>query len=255
MISKGKLSVVIIAKNEEEMIEDCLLSVKWVDEIILLDGGSTDKTPDIARKYKAKIVPQEVKTEDWGAWHNQGIKVAQGDWIFYLDADERLTPELQKEIQRVIKNKEYLVYAIPRRNFLLGKPMSYGGWYPDYQIRLFKKKELIKWEGKLHERPIFKGELGYLKNPMIHLSHRDLSSMVEKTKKWSRIEAQLLYDAGHPPVTWWRILKVMVSEFCQRFIKHQAWRDGVVGWIEGLFQIFNRFLIYGQLWEMQKKKQ
>ena len=138
-MKKINFSVIIIAKDEEEMIGECLESVKWVDEIILLDGGSTDKTLDIARKYKAKIIPQEVKTEDWGAWHNQGLKVAQGEWIFYLDADERLTPELQKEI---ISNIQYPIsnisaFAIPRRNFLLGKPMSYGGWYPDYQIRFF----------------------------------------------------------------------------------------------------------------------
>ncbi len=106
----------------------------------------------------------------------------------------------------------------------------------------------------MHERPIFKGKLGYLKNSMFHLTHRDLGSMVEKTKEWSVIEANLLFQAHHPPVTWWRILKVMTSEFCQRFVKQQAWRDGTVGWIEGLFQVFNRFLIYARLWELQNQR-
>jgi hypothetical protein len=96
--------------------------------------------------------------------------------------------------------------------------------------------------------------LGYLKSSMVHITHRDLSSMVEKTREWSKIEAQLLYKANHPPVTWWRILKAMAVEFWQRFIRSKAWRDGTVGWIEGLFQVFNRFLIYASLWELQRQK-
>jgi len=258
-VKKINFSVIIIAKDEEEMIGECLESVKWADEIILLDGGSTDKTLEIAKRYsQVKVVSQKVRKIDYGAWHNQGIKETQGRWIFYLDADERLTPESQEEI---ISNIQYPIsnisaFAIPRRNVLLGKVMRFGGWYPDYQIRLFKKSHLEKWEGSLHERPSFKGELGYLKRPMVHLTHRDLSSMVEKTRGrgFLEIESELLFKAGHPPVTWWRILKVMVTEFWLRFIKYQAWRDGTVGWIEGLFQVFNRFLIYARLWELQKQR-
>jgi len=253
-MGKVKLSIIIVARNEQEMIEDCLKSAVWVDELILLDTGSNDKTIKIAESYGAKIILSQTKERDFAAWHNQGKKEAKNDWLFKLDADERITPELQKEIQMVIKNREYLVYALPRRNFLLGEPMSYGGWYPDYQIRLFKKEKLIRWEGKLHERPIFKGELGYLKNPMMHLTHRDLSTMVEKTKDWSKIEAQLLFNANHPPVTWWRILRMMFAEFWERGLKKQGWRDGTVGWIEIIFQMFSRFITYARLWEMQSKK-
>lgn len=253
---KTKISIITIAKNEQEMIEDCLKSCCWADEIILLDGGSIDKTLDIAGKYKAKIIPQEVKTEDWGAWHNQGKKEASGDWIFYLDADERVTPCLRAEIENLKLGMENKIgaLAIPRQNILLGKPMRFGGWYPDYQIRLFKKDKLLRWEGKLHERPIFEGELGYLKNHMLHLTHRNLSSMVEKTQKWSVIEAELLYKSRHPPVSWWRILRMMFVEFWQRGIKKQGWRDGTVGWIEIIFQMFSRFITYARLWEMQSKK-
>jgi len=254
-MKKINFSVIIIAKDEEKMIGECLESVKWADEIILLDGGSTDKTLEVAKRYpQVKAVGQGVRRIDYGAWHNQGIQEAKGEWLLYVDADERITPGLQEEMQDVIRDTQYVAYAIPRQNVLLGKAMKFGGWYPDYQIRLFFKNNLKKWEGKLHERPVFEGELGYLKNPMIHLTHRDLSSMVDKTREWSKIEAGLLYEAGHPPVTWWRILKVMFSEFWQRFVKYQAWRDGTVGWIEGLFQVFNRFLIYARLWELQNNK-
>ncbi len=250
-----RISFIIIALNEEEMIEDCLKSASWADEIILLDGGSTDKTLKIAQKYQAKIFSQEVKEKDWAAWHNQGKKLAKNEWIFYLDADERVTPALKEEIKSSINHQSSVIaFAIPRRNILLGKEMQFGGWYPDYQIRLFKKNKLLRWEGQVHERPIFEGELGYFKNPLLHLTHRNLSTMVEKSRDWSKIEARLLFEAHHPPVTWWRILKMMSAEFWQRFVKKQAWRDGMVGWIEGLFQVFNKFLIYGQLWEIQKQK-
>jgi glycosyltransferase involved in cell wall biosynthesis len=256
-MEKVKLSIIIVARNEQEMIEDCLKSAVWADELVLLDTGSSDKTIEIAKRYGARIIYAESRERDFAAWHNQGKKEAKDDWLFKLDADERITPELQKEIISIIQHPIHKIfaYALPRQNVLLGRLMHFGGWYPDYQIRLFKKEKLIRWEGKLHERPIFKGELGYLKNPMIHLTHRDLSTMVEKTKEWSKIEAQLLFDANHPPVTWWRILRVMLSEFNLRFLKLQAWRDGTVGWIEGLFQVFNRFLIYAKLWEIQNQRQ
>jgi len=255
-MEKVKLSIIIVTRNEQEMIEDCLKSAVWADELVLLDTGSSDKTIKIAESYGAKIILSQTKERDFAAWHNQGKKEAKDDWLFKLDADERITPELQKEIISIIQHPipKIFAYALPRQNILLGRLMHFGGWYPDYQIRLFKKEKLIRWEGKLHERPIFKGELGYLKNPMIHLTHRDLSTMVEKTKEWSKIEAQLLFDANHPPVTWWRILRVMLSEFNLRFFKLQAWRDRTVGWIEGLFQVFNRFLIYAKLWEMQNQR-
>ncbi len=248
-----KLSIITITLNEEKVLKGCLESAKWADELIVLDGGSTDKTLAIATKYQARIVAQEVKEKDWAAWHNQGMKKASSEWVFYLDADERITPELKKEIQKVIKDKRFNAYAIPRQNILLGKAMRFGGWYPDYQIRLFIKKKLLRWEGEVHERPIFQGALGYLQKPMLHLTHRDLVSMVKNANWRSAIEARLLYQANHPPVVGWRIVRVMISEFFDRFLKKQAWRDGVVGWIEGLFQVFNKFLIYARLWELQRK--
>ncbi len=146
-------------------------------------------------------------------------------------------------------------YAIPRKNILLGKEMKFGGWSPDYQVRLLRRKNLKGWEGKLHEHPVFQGDLGKLKNPMLHFAHRNLSSMVEKTNQWSKIEAELLYKAGHPPITWWRILKMMLREFWQRGVKLKGWRDGTVGWIEVIFQIFSRFLIYASLWELQQQNE
>ena len=248
-----KLSVIVIAKNEEQMIRDCLASIKWADEIILVDSGSTDKTMEIAKKYSARIISLPTEKLEFAKWRNAGLKAAKGDWVFYLDADERVTPELQKEIEKAIGDTKYVTYAIPRRNYYLGRKMHYGGAWPDYVKRLFFKEKLRYWERELHENPVFDGEMGRLKNPIVHITHRDLSLMVEKTREWSKIEAELLYKTGHPPVTWWRILRIMLSEFWLRGVKLQGWRDGTVGWIEIIFQMFSRFVTYGRLWELQQK--
>lgn len=262
-MKKARLSVIILTKNEEKRIKDCLDSVKWADEIILVDSGSTDKTIPIAKKYGAKIVSYKTPRPEYSLWRNRGLKETKGDWVFYLDADERATPELKKEILALLSQRshgpvrgagEVGGWAIPRRNFYLGKEMKYGGAWPDYVKRLFKKDKLKKWKGRLHEEPIFEGELGHLKEPIIHLTHRDLSSMVEKTRKWSKIEAELLYQADHPPVTWWRILRIMITEFWKRGVKLQGWRDGTIGWIEIIFQMFSRFITYARLWEMQQRR-
>lgn len=251
---KGKkLSVIIIARNEEKMIEDCLESIKWADEIVIVDTGSTDKTIEIAKGYRARVISVAGEKMNFSHWRNKGLKEARGDWILYLDADERTTPELRKEIKETIEKGNDGAFAIPRRNFYLGKEVRFGGAWPDYVKRLFKKEKLKRWKGKLHEEPVFDGGLGHLKEPMIHLTHRDLSSMVEKTRKWSKIEADLLYQAKHPLVTWWRILRIMMGEFWLRGVRLQGWRDGVVGWIEIIYQMFSRFITYARLWEIQQR--
>lgn len=248
-----KLSIVIIAKNEEDVIKDCLESVRWADEVILLEGNSSDKTIEIARKYNIRIVPQKSKEMDYSSWRNQGKEEVKGDWVFYLDADERVTPELENEIKKTINETKTTVLAIPRRNFLLGKELKHGGWYPDYQIRIFKKDKLKRWVGKLHERPEFEGEIQELKNPMIHLQPETIEPALEKSIKWSSIEAKLLFDAHHPRMTWWRILRMGATTLFERLIKKQGFRDGTEGWIESLYQSFHTMIVYIKLWEMQKK--
>jgi len=250
---KNKISVIIIAKNEERMIEDCLKSIgSWANEIVVVDSGSTDKTLDICKKYNCNIF--KSSKDSFSSWRNLGKEKSVFSWIFYLDADERMTDGLKKEITDTVNNPKFFAYVIPRRNFYLGKEVHFGGSYPDYVKRLFKKDKLKKWVGKLHEEPLFEGELGYLKEPMIHITHRDLSSMVDKTSNWSKIEAGLLYKADHPPVVGWRILRIMFTEFWYRVVKLKGWRDGTVGWIEAIFQVFSRFITYARLWEMQNKK-
>ena len=135
------LTTIVITKNEQEMIGDCLQSLQFADEIIVIDNGSTDSTNHIAQKMGAKIIKSQ-STSFSGA-RNDGLAAAMGDWILYVDADERVSPELQLEIKSIMADKSSpAAYDIPRRNFYLGREMHYGGWGNDSVIRLFQKKNL-----------------------------------------------------------------------------------------------------------------
>ena len=252
---KQTISVIINAKNEEEFISDCLESVKWVDEVIvLINPDSTDKTEEIAREFKVRIIEQKPKEMNFAAWHNQGLEEGKGEWLLWVDADERIPPLLKEEIKEVIKKDDYVAYAISRRNFLLGKELKHGGWSPDYAKRLFLKKKLKKWKGRLHEEPIFEGEMGHLKNPMIHLQPEKIEPALAKSINWSGIEAELLLKAGHPRMAWWRVIRMGATTLFDRLIKKRGFLDGMEGWIESVYQSFHTMMIYLKLWELQNAK-
>ncbi len=246
-----KISAVIIAKNEEVMLSDCLATLKWADEIVLIDNGSTDNTAKIARSAGARVI-NFPKGKNYSDLRKKGASEAKFEWILYVDADERIPENLAREVVSIVKSESALnAYAIPRRNFVLGKELKHGGFWPDYQKRFFRKKGLSGWSGKVHEEPIFKGELGLLVNPMLHIKHEDLSQMVEKTNNWSEIEGRLMLEANHPPMNVLRFLSAMAREFWLRMIAKKAFLDGKIGVIFALYQVFSKFVSYAKLWEMQ----
>jgi (heptosyl)LPS beta-1,4-glucosyltransferase len=248
------LTGIVITRNEEKMIGDCLDSLQFCDEIIVVDNGNTDATNRIAAAKKARII--KSAGTDYSQVRNDGLAAARGDWILYVDADERVSPQLKDYLIRLLKDKDAdrCVYAIARTNIYLGHEMKYGGWGGEHIIRLFPKKQLKGWKNPLHEQPVFTAEVAYIQPPLLHYSHRDLSSMLKKTLEFTAYEAKLRFAAGHPPVTWWRFFRVMLTEFWLRFVRLSAWKDGTPGVIDGLFQVFNTFIIYARLWEMQQVK-
>lgn len=253
-MKKIKLSVIILVHNEEEVIKDCLESVKWAEEIIVVNNDSTDRTLDVVKKYRAKIV-RSATGNSFADHRNIGARAARGEWLLHVDADERVTPELRDEIEKELSvTEKYAAYAIPRKNIRLTKVLYHGGWWPDYVLRLIKKEKLRKWRGDLHEQPEIDGEVGYLKEALIHFSHRgSLEHKLQNTINWSKIEAQKLYESGHPPMNVPRFVSAMGREFYKRMIKFQAWRDGTEGVMEAIYQVFSVFITYARLWEMQKK--
>lgn len=256
MILKN-LSVIILAGNEEKMIVDCLKSCLFAQEIILVAANSTDNTVNLAKKTipSIKIIKaQDGYNRNFSKWRNLGLSKATKEWVLYIDSDERVLLSLQQEIDKTISTKsKFSHFAIPRANFYLGKRVKHGGSYPDFVIRLFKKENLKEYQGILHEQPIVTGQIGYLKSDLSHFTHRDLSSMLQKTLVWTDMEAQALYNNQHPPVVWWRFIRMMLTKIWERLIKQQMWKDGTVGWISVIFETFDTFLIYARLWEIQQK--
>ena len=250
-----KLSIIVLAGNESQMIKDCLISASFANEIILVLANSCDDTKKIAQSLKLPIKIIETSDEynrNFSKWRNLGYKAATGDWLLYLDADERITSDLKNEILTTINSTNLFNYfAIPRANHFLGKRVRFGGSYPDYVKRLYLKKYFSGYQGYLHEEPIIKGKIGYLKNDLLHYTHRNLNSMLQKTLVWTDMEAEALFKAGHPPVVWWRFPRMMLTKIWQRLIKEQMWRDGTVGWISVIFESFDTFIIYAKLWEKQ----
>lgn len=247
-----EVTVITLTNNSADKLNDCLKSVKGLGGILVLDGGSTDETIDIAKKNSARVIRQ--KRGSYTVWRNQGRDKAKGEWLFYIDSDERVTLELRNELNNTLRKSKYAAYAIPRRNFVFGKELKHGGWYPDYVIRLIKKESLVKWEGELHEQPKINGEIGYFKNAFIHLKEDNLSDMVAKTNKWSEVEARLLLESGHPPMVWWRFIRPVSTEVFDRLILKLGFLDGVQGIIFSIYQGYSKFMTYAKLWEMQRKK-
>ncbi|OGD88708.1 hypothetical protein A2693_04565 [Candidatus Curtissbacteria bacterium RIFCSPHIGHO2_01_FULL_40_12] len=243
------ISALILTKNEEEMIEDCLRQLDFVDEIIVLDTGSKDKTVDLAKKYTKSVF--QTSDSDFDKNRTLLAKTAKSDWLLYVDADERLTKELKTEIKQVINKSDCSAFHFPRKNIILGKWLRHGGWWPDYVPRLFKKAKLKQWSGRVHESPNIEGDFGYLKNPLLHYTARNLGEMLAKSIVWGQIEAELYNTHQMSKVTVFKITKAMTWEFIKRFVIKRGFLDGFVGFIEALYQATHRAIIFTYLWEIQ----
>jgi glycosyltransferase involved in cell wall biosynthesis len=245
-----KPTVIIPVYNEEEYLPGCLQSAKWANEIIVVDFHSTDRTVQIAEEAGATVV--QTRASGFADRKNEGVKQASGDWLLFIDADERISRSLRKEIELLTPN-EYTMYSIPRKNYILGKFLHHGGWYPDYQQRLVKRSDFIGWQGKLHEHVEMKSvKVGTLRQPLIHLTHRGIAWMLRKTIYYAKVEAELKLQAGHPTIRLRNIFGSMLREFWYRAVKMSGWRDGMRGWIEIFYQTFNAMVIMVYLWEMQQ---
>lgn len=229
----NKISAIVIfgGNFDRALLKKCLDSVRWCDEIIKIE---TDKL-----------------SGSFAEWRNIGAKKAKDDWLFYIDADEKCTVALKNEILKTVKVGDCSGYAISRQNIFLGHEMHWGGWWPDRVLRLFKKDKFSGWFGELHEQPKIEGKVCNLEEPLIHVSHRNINDMVEKTNKWSEVEAKLLFKSGHPKMNFFRFFSAGFREFWYRGIVKLGFLDGTVGIIEIIYQVYSRLITYSKLWELQ----
>lgn len=190
-----RLSVIIITRNEALNIRDCLESVRWADEIVVLDSGSDDDTLALCREFPVQV----HQNSDWpgfGPQKNRVLALASGDWVLSLDADERISPELRREIAVAIATATSDVYEMPRRSWYCGRPMRHSGWWPDYVPRLFRRGSARFSDDAVHERLCFEGKAGRLREPIEHLSFRTLDQVLDKMNRYSSAGAQTMQRRG-----------------------------------------------------------
>lgn len=246
-----KISAIIIAKNEEKMIINCLSTLRFCDELLIINNGSIDKTAELAEEFGAKVI--NFSHPSFARLRNEGLKRAKNQWLFYIDADERVTPQLAQEILVNLETTKAAALTLLRKNICYGYQLQHGGWEKDFVTRIFNKNQLKKWTGDIHESPIFIGESIKLKTPLLHLTHRSTSENLLKTQAWTKIEAELLFKSSIKKVTFTTILRKGIMEFIRRAYFKKGYKDALVGLIEALVQAINKMLIYIQVWEMQQK--
>jgi len=237
-----KLSVVILVKNEEKRLAKCLDSVKWADEIIVVDDESTDKTVEVARKYTEKVFTEKKKDIE-GRHRNWSYGLASNRWVLSLDADEIVTPELKEEIEHVLaSNPEENGFTIPRMNHIGNYWVKYGGWYPASQLKLFKKDHFKHEEVEIHGRAFMDGVCGHLKSDIIHYSYRDIDDFIRKLNNQTTWEAQKHFRLNKTMPLGKYIYRA-IDRFIRSYIKKKGYKDGYLGFVvafnAGLYQVLS----------------
>lgn len=244
-----KISATIIVRNEEDNIAEVCETVSWADEIVIIDSDSTDRTVEIARSFTDKVLNREFK----GYKDKHAFADAQttGDWIFWIDADERVTPELKQSIVKLRTLPEQQLaegYKIARKTEYLGRWIKHSGWYPDYQMRLYRKDKSY-WDGVApHQTARVNGRVEPLEGEFLHYTKRDLSEHHRVTDSYATLAAKHLANEGKT-VGVVGILGNSIAAFLRTFILKQGFRDGVPGLIIAGFTAYGVFLKYAKVWE------
>jgi len=246
---KITLSVALAVYNEEQNIRRCLSSVSgFADEIVIVDGGSTDRTLDIAREYKVRI----IQTDNPRMFHTnkqKSLEACRGVWILQLDADEVITENLKSEIISVIggRSGRFDAFFIPRKNYFAGHWLRKGGQYPDFVIRLLKSGKAHFPQKSVHEQIAVNGEVGYLTNPILHYSYRSIDEYWRKSDTYTSFTAQQLKDS-HIPVNLQTFFSFNVLNplgiFLSIFIRHKGFMDGYYGYLFALFSALHYPIAY-----------
>ena len=239
-----KISVVLAIFNEEDNLKACLESAKdlaW--EIVIVDGGSKDKSLEIAKQFGAKII-QTTNPLNFHINKNKAIDAASGDWVLQLDADEIISPELVEEIKEVVNTKEYDGYWIPRKNFFLGKFLTKGGQYPDYTLRLYRKRKGRLPEKDVHEQAEVDGRVGYLKNELLHMGDKFFSTYIDR---WNRYTSLMALQIKNPNFLDYIFIKPLFW-FIRAYFRHKGVVDGFPGFIFALFSSLRFPVAYFKYW-------
>ncbi|MCX7834553.1 MAG: glycosyltransferase family 2 protein [bacterium] len=250
------LSVAMLAHNESEVIEKTLQSVQFANEIVLVDAESTDNTAEIAQAYGAKIITRP-NLNNLNINKNIAIDACTSDWVLYLDADERISKESQIEILAAIQTTEYNAYFLPRLNRILGKPLRFGGVYPDWQLRLIKRGQFRFPEIHIHERMVGTGKIGKLKHPIHHETYPHVDLLIRKLKFNAQFEAEHAWKNGVRPsfaLAWQWLFWKPFSRAIERYIFKLGFLNGFAGIASVTFDAMNFIVRYLYLMEWHRSQ-
>ena len=254
--NRPEVSAIVVCFNEEQRIEACLESLRWCDEIVIVDSFSTDRTPEICRRYTDRFVQRQ-----WTGYRNQKAyahSLATKDWVLLVDADERVSAELRQEMLDVLArdDNEYSGYAVPRLVYYLRRWWWRGGWYPDYAVRLFRR-ERATWGGsEPHEKILIDGKVRRLRNPLEHFTYRNIADHIERINRFTSISSvELKKENSH-----WRLSDALLrpaARFFRCYFLKRGFMEGFAGFYVALTAAVYVFLKYAKLWELEleEKKQ
>ena len=240
------LAAVILTKNEARHIEACIASLQWCDRVVLSDSYSDDGTLELALAAGAEITQRPF--DNFGSQRNAALQAVEADWIFFVDADERATPELAGEVRQAIGEPGKAGWWVPRDNYIAGKLVRYGGYYPDHQLRLLRRgKAHYDPARPVHEVVILDGAEGYLQHPLIHHNYESWSQVHEKQRRYALLEAQRLSEQGIRPLPH-KFISQPLREFYRRVVTLRGYRDGLHGLrLHALLAYYYGFLPYVHL--------
>jgi len=251
--TRAEVSAIIVCFNEEDRIEACLDSLRWCDEIVVVDSFSTDRTPEICRRYT-----EQFYQRPWAGYRDQKAyahSLTTKEWVLLVDADERVSSPLREEILSILsaEPQPYAGFSLPRLVYYLNRWWRRGGWYPDYDIRLFRR-ERAKWGGsEPHEKIFVDGKVRRLTNPLEHYTYRNIEDHIQRINRFTSISAGELKRSARR----WRLSDVLLRppvRFVRSYIFQRGFMDGFAGFYVALSAAIYVFLKYAKLWELELKE-
>jgi len=253
-MSMERVSVVLVTLNEAKNIERCLESVRWADEIVVVDSFSTDRTVELARRYTAHVYQHEYPGTSKQV--ERGIGYATGEWIFVIDADEEISPELACEVREVLMDSRgYAGFEFIRKPEAFGKWIEHGGWFPDYQFRFFRKDSYYSEHQEIHGGFNTRGKRGRLKGYLYHHTYATIYAYVEKMNEYTSLHvSNRLKDNPREKAKWHDLLLSPLSHFLRMFISRRGYRDGFHGFVLAMLDATYAMLMYAKLWEYRMRE-
>ena len=246
------LSAIVLTKNEESNIKECIDRLDFCDEVIIIDDNSSDKTTDLTEKLGAKVFKRKLG-DNFAAQRNFGLNKAQGKWVLFIDADERVTEDLRNEIVQIINNPllNYVGLYLKRADYMWGKKLKHGEIASIKLLRLARRK-VGKWRRRVHEVWEVGGRTRELKNPLIHYPHPTLTDFIASVNNMSSLHAKANLEEGKKS-SLIKIIVLPIGKFILNFILKMGFLDGIQGFIVALVMSFHSYLAWSKLWFLQRK--